>query len=116
MIAKKFRFHGYGSLKLVYSKGKTARVKFLSLKYVPNSRRQSPRFAVVVSKKVTKKAPVRNKIRRRIYEIARPRLGAVTEGKDLVVTVFDERVSSIASEELCRLIEELFSQAGITKE
>ena len=113
MIAKKFRFHGYGSLKFVYSKGRTARAKFLSLKTVENTRRQESRLAIVVSKKITKKAPQRNRIRRRLYETVRHEWPNVKPGHDMVITVFDERTATISSEELKRSVKELLVNAKL---
>jgi ribonuclease P protein component len=113
VIAQKFRFHGYGSLKFVYSKGKTVRGRFVSLKFVTNPRRKSPRLSVVVSKKVSKKSPVRNRMRRRIYEVIRLHWPQVDEGIDMVVTVFDERVATMPSAELKELLQDLFAQAKL---
>ncbi|RJR30985.1 ribonuclease P protein component, partial [Candidatus Parcubacteria bacterium] len=45
------------------------------------------RFAVVVSAKISKKATVRNKIRRRIYEILRINLTRMENGYDMIVIV-----------------------------
>ena len=116
MLAKLFRFHGYSSLKFVYSKGKTTRARYLSLKYVANSRREESRVAVVVSKKITKKAPERNRMRRRIYEIIRKDWHNIKPGYDLVVTVFDERVGTIPSQELTGLVRDMLSSAGVLKD
>ncbi len=113
MIAKKFRFHGYGSLKFVYSKGRTARARFLSLKTVENLRRKESRLAVVVSKKITKKAPERNRIRRRLYEAVRLQWPNIKPGSDIVITVFDERIGTISSEELTGLVQELLTSAKL---
>ena len=85
MLAKKYRFHGHSSLKFVYSKGDTKRVKFLSLKYIANNRRSESRLAVVVSKKITKKAPERNRMRRRLYEAVRQQWPMIKPGYDLVI-------------------------------
>lgn len=115
MLSRKHRFHGYGSLKFVYSKGKTARVKFLSLKYTANNRRTESRLAVVVSKKVTKKAPVRNRMRRRIYEAARSEWSVISPGYDLVITVFDDRIATLPAEELIALVRDLFRQASVLR-
>ena len=76
MISRKHRFHGYGSLRYVYQNGKTVRGPLASLKYVHNPRRDSYRFAIVVSKKVNKSAIVRNRIRRRLFAIIREELPA----------------------------------------
>ena len=45
------------------------------------------RFAIVVSSKVSKKATVRNTVRRRLTEIIRLNLAAIKPGYDVMVTV-----------------------------
>jgi len=115
MIAKRFRFHGYGSLKFVYGKGKTVRTRFLSLKYIANTRREDSRLAVVVSKKISKRAPERNRIRRRVYEAARSQWPEIVPGTDMVITVFDERVGTIPADELLTSISELIKLAHLYK-
>ncbi|MFO0971762.1 MAG: ribonuclease P protein component [Candidatus Saccharimonadales bacterium] len=113
MLAKIFRFHGYGSLKFVYQKGRMARSRLISLKYLPNTRRTQSRLAVVVSKKVTKKAPVRNRIRRRVYEVARAEWPNLRHPQDMVITVFDDRISKLTSAEVTQLVQDLFRQANL---
>ena len=100
MIARAHRFHGRGSLRPVYSKGQVSRGQFFALKYLPNSRRKTYRAAVVVSRKVHKSAVVRNRIRRRIYELIR--LSALAEHApiDLVCVVYSEHVASLSAAEL----------------
>lgn len=115
MIAKKFRFHGYGSLKFVYSKGCGVRSRYLAMKYVKNTRREDSRLAIVVSKKVTKKAPVRNRIRRRLYEAMRQQWAMITPGHDMVITVFDERIATIDSSQIQAYVQELLTQADLYK-
>src|SRR5262245_38924158 len=99
MISRQHRFHGYNSLRFVYQKGQTVRQAYLSLKYVANSRRSQYRCAVVVGKKVHKSAVVRNRIRRRIYEIVRHQEKQLSN-YDLVFTVFSEEAAKASSEEL----------------
>lgn len=115
MIAKRFRFHGYGALKFVYSKGSVVRARSLALKYIPNNRRTDSRLAVVVSKKVAKRAPQRNRIRRRVYEAVRREWGNLNHPYDMVLTVFDERIATMSSNELQKTIIDLLSQAKIYK-
>ena len=115
MIAKRFRFHGYGSLKFVYGKGKTVRARFLSMKFVANTRRQESRLAVVVSKKISKRAPERNRIRRRVYEAFRAHWEEILPGTDMVITVFDERVRTLPSSELQGSVRELLISAKLLK-
>lgn len=115
MIAKQFRFHGYGSLKFVYSKGNTVRARFVSMKFVQNTRREQSRLAVVVSKKISKRAPERNRIRRRLYEAVRQQWAMVEPGYDMVITVFDERIGTIPTAELTQVVTELLQQAKLHK-
>lgn len=109
MIGRKHRFHGHGSLGYVYQNGKTVRGPLTALKYAPNSRRDSYRLAVVVSKKVNKSAVARNRIRRRAYEAFRRHL-AEDQSYDLVLTVFSERIADLPADELDKLASDQLRQ------
>ena len=102
MISRKHRFHGHGSLRFVYQQGKTVRGQFGSLKYATNPKRRDYRMAVVVSKKVHKSAVVRNRIRRRVYEIVRKEFteSLPKEAFDMVFTIFSDQVATMDIEEL----------------
>lgn len=116
MIAKQYRFHGYGSLKFLYTKGKSVRGQFCSLKYITNPRREDSRLAVVVGRKVSKKSPVRNRIRRRVYEVMRSHWPMLKPGHDMIITVFDERLATISHSELNTIIVEMLKKADLYKE
>jgi ribonuclease P protein component len=92
MLAAKFRFHGYGALKFLFGHGKTWRFKSLSLRIAPNPRRANTRVAVVISKKVIKAAPKRNRVRRRVYEILRTHWDSIKPAHDIVLTVYDPSI------------------------
>ncbi len=114
MIARAFRFHGYNSLRHVYKTGSVQRTELMSLRHSP-SKKANYRLAVVVSKKVSKKAVVRNRIRRRIYEAIR-RLHNETGqnwSQDMVLTVFDEKVATVTAAKLQEAIEKLLQKADI---
>lgn len=113
MLAKPFRFHGYASLRYAYTHGQQVRLKQASLKYCENKRRQHSRCAVVISKKVTKKAPVRNRIRRRIYEIVREQWPLLRPAHDMVITVFDEKMADMSAQDLNHLIKQLLKKANL---
>lgn len=116
MINNKFRFHGHGSLKYVFSKGLAIRSSLFTVKYAANSRRHSPRLSVVVSKKVLKSAVGRNRIRRRIYELGRtsilPSLKNIT---DVVIITTSAEVATMPAEELKTVLTGLFEQANLLK-
>jgi ribonuclease P protein component len=68
------------------------------LRFSRNPKRTDYRVAVVVSKKVNKSAVVRNRIRRRVYEVVRG-YGLATN-LDVIITVFDEVVATMPAEQL----------------
>lgn len=113
MINKLFRFHGHGSLRYVYRHGRTVRGPLCALKYAPNDRRSSYRLAVVVSRKVHKSAVVRNRIRRRLYEVFRVELAELEKPYDMVLTVFSDNIATLPSDELHRAVRAQLKQAGI---
>lgn len=114
MIAREHRFHGHGALNFVYRKGRSVRSGFLTLRYVP-SRQADYKLAVVVSKKVSKQAVVRNKVRRKIYENVRVLKKGIQNDLpyDITITVFDESVAHMPTQELTESIEQLFRKAKI---
>ena len=115
MLAFKYRFHGHGSLKYVYSHGQATRSRLMTAKYSRHPKRKQPRIAVVVSKKVYKGAVGRNRIRRRLYEIIRLELPKFHENQDLVLIVFSSEILSLPHEELKVSVLQLLTTAGIYK-
>lgn len=115
MLAFKYRFHGHGSLRYVYTNGQTVRSRLLTLKHSSHPKRSEPRVAVVISKKVLKSAVGRNRVRRRIYEVIRQELSKVKDNTDIVVIVFSAEVMSLPSSELTQSIQQLMEEADIYK-
>jgi ribonuclease P protein component len=111
MIARKHRFHGHNSLRYVYSNGQTVRSSMGALKFVPNPRRETYRAAVVVSKKNNKLAVVRNRIRRRIYEVIRLNVSESCN-YDMVFTVFSDQLADVPAETLHETILRLLQDSG----
>lgn len=114
MIGRTHRFHGRGAITRLYAGGKSARSGVLALRYGPNPKRRDYRAAVVVSKKVSKSAVVRNRIRRRIYERVRILSSTFNDVYDLIFTVYDEKVATMPAEELDQEIARLCKKAGLT--
>lgn len=115
MLSNEHRFHGPNSLRYVYKNGQTVHSRLFNIKYATNERREKPRFAVVVSKKVHKSAVGRNRIRRRLYEIIRLQLPRLHPDRDVVVIVVSGEVLALPFEEMTAGIEQLFSEAGLYK-
>lgn len=110
MIGQRNRFHGYGSLRGVYQRGKTVRSSALSLRFGPRNPGKPYRVAVVVGKKVNKSAVVRNRIRRRVYELVRKNSQLVPDATDLVFTAFDDQIAEINAPKLEKIVQELLQK------
>jgi ribonuclease P protein component len=113
MIGRTHRFHGYGSLRGVYQRGKTVRTPLMNLRYASRDPNKPYRVAVVVSRKVNKSAVTRNRIRRRIYEAVRANDG-IKPGTDLVFTVFNDQLAGLEAPKLQAAVTELLEKAIIT--
>ncbi|MDQ5885605.1 MAG: ribonuclease protein component [Patescibacteria group bacterium] len=85
----------------------------VSIRTAENSHRSLYRCAVVVSKKISKSAVKRNRIRRRLYEIVRKNQGSITVSADIVITVHNELIATIPHAELESTICKLLTQAGV---
>jgi ribonuclease P protein component len=112
MLIRRHRFHGYGSLKRVYSSGRTVRGSIISLRYLKRDPKRPYRAAVVVSAKVSKSAVTRNRIRRRVYEIIRANEDSIKPGTDLIFTVYSDKTARLEAAELKTQITTLLKQIG----
>jgi ribonuclease P protein component len=115
MITRTHRFHGRSSLRFVYQRGQTVRGELLSLRYARNDRQNTYRVAVVVSRKVSKSAVVRNRIRRRLYEILRKNTTHLVEPYDLVFTAYGEGVATLSHATLQKIVLGQLQKAGVVK-
>jgi len=109
VLAKKHRFHGHSSLNYTYRRGDTVRSPFCAMRYTPG-KYDTYRVAIVVSKKVAKSAPHRNRIRRRLYEVIRSLAPKYLTNQDVVVTIFDDKFLSMPHDEMCESIERQLQQ------
>lgn len=82
MLPKIYRLRLKKDFDRIFKKGKFVGQRFFTLGYIANDLEFS-RFAVVVPKKVSKKAVTRNLIKRRAVEIIRLNRSKVKSGFDL---------------------------------
>lgn len=115
MLAHSLRFHRRNAINYIHKNGRSVRGDKISLKHIENNRDQS-RIAVVVSKKVDKRAVVRNRIRRRIYEIVRTEWNTLLPGHDVVITVFDPSLATIPAGETRAAVIDLLKKAELIKD
>ena len=113
MLDSLHRFHGLNSLSFAYKKGQIVRGSQITLRYATNPRRQTFRVAVVVSKKVDKSAVVRNRIRRRVYEVVRRQADTIQNPYDLIFTVFNAHIAVIDAPALEKQVADLLRRARV---
>lgn len=112
MLAKKYRFHSRGGVKYVYQKGKTIRKPKVSLVFCDNTKGFT-RVAVVVSKKVSKTAVSRNRIRRRVYEAIRTNFEYLPLKRDYIFVVYSADVLRMPYNELVKTLGELVQDSKV---
>jgi ribonuclease P protein component len=113
MISRNNRFHGRASIQRLYKNGKMVRFGSLSMRFAPNSHRDQYRLAVVVSRKVSKSAVVRNRIRRRVYENVRILSTSFDTPYDLVIVAYDESLAELPAEKLRTDVIKLLNKAEV---
>lgn len=113
MLASKYRFHGHAALRYVFSHGKTYRFKSMSIRVAHNDRREVSRVAVVISKKVIKASPKRNRVRRRVFEILRADWEHIKPSQDMMMSIYDASVLDMPHEELADEIKKGLQAADI---
>ena len=113
MLAKENRLRLKNDFKRVFEKGKFCGDKFLAIKVFPNSSDVS-RFGFIVSKKISKKAVVRNKVKRRLRESVRLRLkdGLIKGGFDAIILTRPE-IADKKFVEIDEVVDRLLKKAGI---
>ena len=114
MLASDYRLKKPRDIARVFKRGRFANAGALSIKYDRNGLDVS-RLVIVVSKKVSKKATVRNRIRRRVSGILEERWQTVQTGYDIVITVRED-VSDLAAPALNKLADTLLERAGLRSE
>lgn len=114
MLNSLFRFHSRGSIRYIYKNGHIVRSRYMNLKTVPVAKR-TPRFSVVVSKKVYKGAVGRNRMRRRIYEIIKNEQLLLKPQQDTVIIILSSEIIHMPHLQLKEVVRQLFSEAYLYK-
>ncbi len=111
MLSRKHRLSKQKDFDRVYKSGKQCAAPHLILKGVRNDADFS-RFAIIISKKIAKKAVDRNRVKRQISEIIRQRLAKIKTGFDLVIIVKKD-VLDQSSDVLAKELDGLLGKAGL---
>jgi ribonuclease P protein component len=97
MLAAQYRLRSGRDIRRVYARGRFGPAKGLTAKALPN-RLNFSRAVVVVGRKVSNHAVIRNRIRRRLAAILAAAWQTVPAGYDIVVTVSQDLSSWTAAE------------------
>jgi ribonuclease P protein component len=111
MLTRSHRLAAKSDFARLFAKGRPFHARGLTLKAAPNGRAET-RVGFVVSTKVSKRAVVRNRIRRRLREIVRLRLETLRPGFDVAFIVKAELVP-LEHAELVQTVEYLLEKTGL---
>jgi ribonuclease P protein component len=111
MLPKKNRLKKKKDFENVFKRGQGFKEDFLYLKALANNLKSS-RFGFAVSKKFSKKATIRNKIKRRLREIVKINLPKIKKNIDGVIVVLPG-LEKKDFWELEKIMEKLFTKAGL---
>lgn len=113
MLPKNYRLKKRNEFDRVFKSGRKFKEDFLLLKVV-KSNFQKNRFAFLVSQKVSKKATIRNKIKRRLRAMVRIRLPKIKSEFD-VVLVANPGLEKKDFWELEEILDTIFQKANLFK-
>lgn len=113
MLPKENRLTKKKDFERVFRRGKGLKEKFLIIKVLGNNLKVS-RFGFIVSKKISKKAVLRNKIKRRLRESVRPKLNQIRQGIDVAVIACPE-IGEKNFREIEEITSKLLEKIGILK-
>jgi len=111
MLAKKNRFDKKKNFRQVLKEGRNFKEKFLTLK-VTQDKTGEIRFGFIVSQRVSKKATIRNKVKRKISELVRLRIKKIRKGIDAILIALPG-IEKKEFLEIGEMIDNLFKKAKI---
>lgn len=114
MIARPFRLRTAADFNKTYQRGRSVNADHMYLKYY-QSHRESSKVAVVVSKKVSKRAVVRNRCKRRVIECIRKNWAMVKPGYNMVITIKQD-ISALPANQVQSTTLGLLQRANIWNE
>ena len=113
MLPKENRLKKNKDFERVFKTGKGYKENFLFLKITKNNLETS-RFGFIVSKKFSKKAVIRNKVKRQLRELVKARLPKIKKGIDGIILIIPN-FENKDFWEIEETINKLFKKADIFK-
>jgi len=113
MLPKINRLRKKKDFERLFKKGKSFKKGFLVLKFTQNNLNEH-RFGFIISQKVSKKATLRNKIKRRLRVVTRQNIKNIKKGVDVVLIA----LSGLEKKDFAEVKEmanNLFNKTGLIK-
>jgi ribonuclease P protein component len=108
MLAKENRLTNKADFEKVRQNGRFIRTPFFSISFLDRGDEKPSRFGFIVSKKVSTKANVRNKVKRKLREMVFKYLKCVKKGDDFVVVAKsgilrekDDKIEDVLKKIIC---------------
>jgi len=111
MLKKENRLHLKKDFQCVFEKGNSRFNKYFGIKFLANELDFS-RFAFIVSKKISKKAVVRNKVKRRLRAVVLADLKNIKTGYDVIIICLPS-VLELDYHKMQQILLENFSNANL---
>jgi ribonuclease P protein component len=109
MLVKNNKISKKNDFDYIFKNGKSAKSVFFILKFIQNSLKAN-RFAFMVSKKVSPKAVIRNKVRRRLSESVKEFKKETEKGMDVIfvaLPAIKEKSFAEIKEETAKLLKKI---------
>ena len=87
MLAHNNRLTNKSDFEVVRQNGKFFTTPLFSFSYFDKKNNEDPRFGFIVSKKISTKAHVRNRVKRILRELVRKNINGMKQGVDIVISV-----------------------------
>jgi len=111
MFAKANRLKKTADFKKIFRSGKFVRGEAIEARFMPNDL-DVCRFGFITGLSVSKKATIRNKIRRRLSEAARTLVPSIGNNFDILI-VAKAKIIGKSGEEILKDVQNIFKKAGI---
>ena len=113
MLPLKNRLKKEKDFQCVFNKGRVINSDLMSIRVLTNGM-ENTRVGFIVSKKVSKKAVLRNKIKRIFREVMRGNIGKMKGGFDVIVTA-KGKIFEAQSEEIDETMKRLLEKSNLFK-
>ena len=113
MLPLKNRIKKGKDFRCVFDRGRFIDSDLISVRFLAN-RMDDTRVGFIVSKKVSKTAALRNKVKRMLREIMRANIAGIKEGFDIIITA-KSKISKTQPEEIDKTLKELLKRSNLIK-